>query len=90
MSRYIVVFEKIKVGLLEIDDLNRYRYTPYKSEEVNELRFRFRELNELFTSRGWGSPMPIFQSRIEDARFFAEGNLAHVKKQTDAIELYLA
>ena len=80
MTKYIVFCDKIKIGVLEINDQNQYRYTP-NTKGTKKAKTSISLFDELLEKSDWRTPIPLFKNRIEDAKRFSQEDC--ISNQTD-------
>ena len=71
--KYEVFYKATKIGVLEINDLNQYKYTPDK-EGTLLVKEQISAINELMQESDWREPIPFFKIRIDNAKMFSKEN----------------
>lgn len=87
MERYEVFYRDTLIGRLTVDTTaNRYRYDPDAEgvAKVESAAFLLKVMKE--GSRGFGEPIPFFQSRIY---YMKQWKLTEINYQTDFYTLRL-
>ena len=84
--KYKVYCNNIFIGLLEISDDGRHKYTP-DSEGVEIAKKNFSLSHEMVEPSDWREPIPFFKNRIENAKRFSEGKV--ISSHTDSIKMVL-
>ena len=68
MIKYEFYFKDVLLGHLYIRD-GQHRYVPV-AENVQNVQHHVPLTREMICGREWGSPIPFFQERIENAKRF--------------------
>lgn len=84
--KYIVSYNNIEIGVLEINKKNQYKYTP-NEKLTTEVKEKISLFPELLVQSEWGKPIPIFENRIRDAKSFSQEK--DISTQTDLFQLVL-
>ena len=58
--KYIVFYNNIEIGVLEINKKNQYKYTP-NEKLTTEVKEKISLFPELLVQSEWGKPIPIFE-----------------------------
>ena len=77
--KYIVSYNNIEIGVLEINKKNQYKYTP-NEKLTTEVKEKISLFPELLVQSEWGKPIPIFEIESEILRAF-------LKKEKLALKL---
>lgn len=67
--KYEVFYEKIKIGVLEINTDGKYRYTP-NMEGVEKVKNSVSLSYDLMEKSEWRDPIPFFKERLDNASGF--------------------
>ena len=79
--KYIVFYNNIEIGVLEINKKNQYKYTP-NEKLTTEVTERIPLFHELLVQAEQGKPTPIFEIESEMLRAF-------LKKEKLALKLMI-
>ena len=82
--KYKVFYQKTKIGVLEINEKNQYKYTP-DVKGTQKVKKSIEIFYEMLVASDWRDPIPFFQNRISDATRFSQEK--DIKNQTDPFRM---
>lgn len=82
--KYLIFYEDVQIGVLEINAAGQHKYTPNISE-TNKVKDKVSLYYELLTETGWREPIPIFKNKIDDAKKFAQES--DIASHTDSFRM---
>lgn len=82
--KYKVFYLETKIGVLEINEKNKYKYTP-DVEGTQKVKKNIEIFYEMLVASDWRDPIPFFQNRINDAKRFSQEK--DIKNQTDPFRM---
>ena len=82
--QYKVFYQKTKIGVLEINEKNQYKYTP-DVKGTQKVKKSIEIFYEMLVASDWRDPIPFFQNRISDATRFSQEK--DIKNQTDPFRM---
>ena len=87
MKKYEIFYKEILIGMLEIRDDGKHKYTPnMKGVEIAKTQVSL--IHEMLEASDWRDPIPFFQNRIDNAkRFSTENNISY---HTDSFRMIAA
>lgn len=71
MEKYEIFYNDIKIGVLEINEKEQYKYTPV-TEGVEKVKDDISLIHEMLEESEWREPIPFFKNRIENAKRFGK------------------
>lgn len=84
MEKYTVFYNTVKIGKLEINEKGEHKYTP-DIVGTKTVKPSIQIFHELLEKSDWREPIPLFESRIQDAKKFSQEN--DISNQTDDFRL---
>ncbi len=84
MKKYTIFYNDIKIGLLEINENNQYKYTPDR-DGVEKVKDSISIFYEMMVESDWGKPIPFFENRLKDAERFSQED--EIANQTDPFRM---
>lgn len=74
--KYKIFYDKIEIGVLEINTDGKYRYTP-NEKGLEEVKDKISLSNELQVESDWRDPIPFFKERLDNASGFQREIIAY-------------
>jgi len=71
--KYNIFYKEILIGVLEINEKGKYRYTP-NVEGVDKVKNEISLIHEMLEASDWKEPIPFFKNRIDNAKRFSHEN----------------
>lgn len=84
MKRYTIFYRDVKIGVLEINENNQYKYMPDK-DGVQKVKDSISIFYEMLVESDWREPIPFFENRIKDAERFSQED--DISNQTDPFRM---
>ena len=81
---YEILYNEIKIGILEINAEGRHRYTP-DAKGVEAVKDEAPLTTAMKTKSDWIEPIPFFKNRINNAKRFSKEN--DIRSHTDKFRM---
>ena len=70
MIEYIILCKNVKIGILQINDRNEYKYIPDENG-INIIKDEISLFSFMLNETNFDKPIPYFQNKINDAKKFS-------------------
>lgn len=74
--KYIILYKETKIGVLEINNEGKYKYTPEEAG-IDAIKNTVSLNHEMLQKSDWRDPIPFFKERIDNASRFSKTEIAY-------------